>query len=260
MRVNILRYYVLLLCLSTYISAQSQERKDSGRTVNIIIDSLRKSGVIFTDNQKKPEIILSTSQSVKFLQQKVQPQIWNDPVNPFRQALEQLIFEASHPRSDSSKVILKNFPYDTLNIPWENFYIWEPLRIKIPVISNPEFVTQLDSVVKKDTNVVVGVIDSLKAKTLTIQNPFAAAKPVTGLKDTTIMVVVDTLNEVISSYRGFPFKYFNYPYQGDSIRVAVKSLLNYLEERDSSVVNIIGAGGAVTPIWVNSKSNKMTRY
>lgn len=260
MRVNILRYFIVFLLLSTYISAQSQERKYSTRTFSIIIDSLKKSGVILNDNRKKPEIVLSTSQAVKFLQQKVQPQIWNDPGNPLRQVLEQLIFEASHSRFDSSKVILKNYPYDSLSIPWRNFYIWEPMRIKIPVISHPEFVAPLDSVAKKDTNNVARVSDSLKAKTLTITNPFAIAKPVTGLKDTTIMVVIDTLDEVLSSYHGFPFKYFNYPYQGDSIKVAVKSLLNFLEERDSTVVNITGVGGTVIPIWMNSRSDKMMRY
>ena len=134
------------------------------------------------------------------------------------------------------------------------------MRIKIPVISHPEFVAPLDSVAKKDTNTVARVSDSLKVKTLTIPNPFAIAKPVAGLKDTTIMVVIDTLDEVISSYHGFPFKYFNYPYQGDSIKVAVKSLLNFLEERDSTVVNITGVGGTVIPIWMNSRSDKMMRY
>lgn len=259
MRVYILRYFILLFLLSTYISAQSQERKDSTRTFNVIIDSLKKSGIILNDNQEIPEIVLSTSQSVKFLQQKVQPQIWNDPGSPLRQVLEQLIFEASHPRFDSSKVLLKNYPYDSLSIPWKNFYIWEPMRIKIPVISSPEFVAPAISAVKQDTN-VDSVTDSLKGKTLIIPNPFTVAKPVARLKDTTIMVVIDTLDEVISSYHGFPFKYFNYPYQGDSIKVAVKSLLNFLEERDSTVINITGAGGTVTPIWMNSRSDRMMRY
>jgi hypothetical protein len=260
MRINLIPYFIVFIFLSTYLSAQSQEKKDSLRTINIIIDSLKKSGVILNDNLKKPEIILSKSQSVKFLQQKVQPQIWNDPGNPFRQALEQLIFEASHSRFDSSKVVLMKFPYDSLDIPWKNFYIWEPLSIKVPVISHPVFVAPVDSAIKKDTNVISGVSDSLKAKTLTIPTLFSTEKHVTGLKDTTIMVVIDTLNEVISPYQAFPFKYFNYPYQGDSIQVAVKSLLNYLEQRDSTIINITGVGGTVTPIWMNSRSGKMMRF
>jgi len=256
MRLNILRYFILLLCLNNYISAQSQERNDSTRTFSIIIDSLKKSGIILNDIQKKPEIVLSTSQAVKYLQQKVQPQIWNDPGSPLRKVLEQLIFEASHSRFDSSKVFLKNYPYDSLSIPWKNFYIWEPLRIKIPVISHPKFVAPATTSVKRDT----AFTDSLKGKILTIPNPFTANKSFAGLKDTTIMIVIDTLDEVISSYHGFPFKYFSYPYQGDSIKVAVKSLLIFLEERDSTVVNITGVGGTVTPIWMNSRSEKMMRY
>jgi hypothetical protein len=107
---------------------------------------------------------------------------------------------------------------------------------------------------------VAGTNDSINLKPLTIPKPFAAFRPVTGLKDTIIMVVIDTLDEVTSSYSGFPFRYFNFPYQDDSIRVAVKSLLKYLEERDSTVINFTGIGNVVTPLWMNSKSNKMMRY
>jgi hypothetical protein len=37
-------------------------------------------------------------------------------------------------------------------------------------------------------------------------------------------------------------------------------LLKYIDERDSSVLNFTGAGSIVTPIWLNSKSDKMARY
>ena len=144
-----------------------------------------------------------------------------------------MIYEASHPPYDSSEYFLKRYPYDSLSIPWDKFYIWEPLRLKIPVISSPHFTIPVDSTVKADTNEVADIKDSLNRVNLTIPEPFTAFRPVTGLKDTTIMVVIDTLDEVTSSYSGFPFRYFNFPYQGDSIQVAVKSLLNYLEERDS---------------------------
>jgi hypothetical protein len=229
----------------------------SGRT---IIDSLKNSGIIFNDNRKRPEIVLSTNQAVRFLQQRFQSQYWKDARNPFRLALGQLIYEASHAPYDSSEYFLKRYPYDSLSIPWDKFYIWEPLRLKIPVISPPVFTIPVDSTVKADTNMVAGTNDSINLKPLTIPKPFAAFRPVTGLKDTIIMVVIDTLDEVTSSYSGFPFRYFNFPYQDDSIRVAVKSLLKYLEERDSTVINFTGIGNVVTPLWMNSKSNKMMRY
>jgi len=74
------------------------------------------------------------------------------------------------------------------------------------------------------------------------------------------MVIIDTLNEVNSSYSGFPFLNFNFPYQGDSIKVAVRSLLNYLNDRDSMVISFTGIGKSITPIMMNSKSERVMRY
>src|ERR1035437_9990569 len=116
MRGRLIQLFLVFLCLSFYESAFSQEKADSTKSIRSVLDSLRKSGIILYDNQTKPEIELSNSQAIKFLQQKFQPQFWNDPENPFRHALEQLVFEASHPVYDSTEFLLKNYPYDSLKI------------------------------------------------------------------------------------------------------------------------------------------------
>jgi hypothetical protein len=260
MRVRLLRLFLLFICLSTYISVFSQENRDTTKSVISILDSLRKSGIVFNDDQNKPEIVLTISESVKLLQQRFQSQNWNDNGNAFRQALGQLIFEASNPPYDSSEYILKNYPYDSLSIPWKNFYIWEPLRIKIPFISNPDFRMQADTTILADTSHIPDVSDTLKIKLSSKQEPALALKQVTGLKDTTIMVVIDTLSEVTGSFTGFPFKYLSYPYQSDSIKVAVKNLLKYIEDRDSTIVNFTGVGNSKVPVWMNSKAETMMRY
>mgnify|MGYP001791745162 FL=1 len=259
MRQKFLRLILVVVYLSTYMSAFSQQNAERAATGKTIIDSLKNRGVIFNDNQKKPEINLSKDQAVRFLQQRTQPQYWIDTRDPFRQALSHLIYEASHPRFDSIENFLKRYPYDSLSIPWDKFYIWEPLRIKIPVISAPEFPIQTDSTLKANTNVFKAINDSIKLKSITITN-HSVGKPVSGLKDTTIMVVIDTLNEVLSSVSEFPFRYFNFPYQGDSIRIAVESLMKYLEKRDSTVITFTGIGKVVIPVWMNSKSGVMMRY
>jgi hypothetical protein len=74
------------------------------------------------------------------------------------------------------------------------------------------------------------------------------------------MVVIDTLHEVTSSHSGFPFRYLNYPYQSDSINVAVNSLLKYLEDRDSSMVYFTGVDNQVIRVWLNSKTDRYVRY
>jgi hypothetical protein len=253
MRVKVLRLFFSVICINIYISAFSQDNTERARSVTAIIDSLKTSGIILNENRKPPEIVLSTGQSVTFLQQIYKPQYWNNPLDPLRQALGQLIFEASHQPYDSSKYILQNYPYDSLSIPWDKFYIWEPLKLKIPslVVS-----LQADTVAVSDSSVAANVTDSLNRAALPVPEQLQLAE----MKDTTIMVVIDTLAEVTSSGSGFPFRYFNFPYQGDSIQVAVRSLVKYLEDRDSSVINFTGVGKMVTPLWLNTKSNSMARF
>jgi hypothetical protein len=260
MRERFLRLFFAAIFLSIYISAFSQTDNTNPKNSRTVIDSLKNSGIIFDDNRKSPEIVLSTSQAVKFLQQRVQPQFWNDVHNPFRQAVLQLIFEASHAPYDSAANILKTFPYDSLRIPWSKFYIWEPLKLKIPVITTADISILGDTIAQTDTLQGIAIIDSLKPRPIFTPESVSVFKPVSGLKDTTILVVIDTLNEVPSAHIGSPFRYFNYPFQGDSIEIAVRSLLKYLEERDSTIINFTGIGDVVTPVWMNSKSDRMMRY
>ena len=232
MREKFIQLFFITALLQACISVFAQEDSKGRGLVKTTIDSLKGNQLIFDDHRKSPEIVLSTSQSVRFLEQKFHPQNWNDADDPLRKALGQLIYEASHPRYDSTEHFLVTYPYDSLNIPWDKFYIWKPLKIKIPVASHSELPVTADSVFKS----------------------------VTGLKDTTIMVVTDTLYNVVSSRSGFPFRYYNYPFQADSIQVAVKSLLRYLEERDSTVINFKGVGKRVTPMWLNSRLDRITRF
>ncbi|MBK7711611.1 MAG: hypothetical protein IPJ37_12160 [Bacteroidales bacterium] len=230
----------LVIVLSPWISAFSQDLPVMNGTSNPVLDSLRSKGVIFGETQEKPEIVLTVSQALKYLQQRHQSQYWNNSTDPFRQAMGQLIFNASNPPVDSTISILKRFPYDSLNIPWDKFYIWEPMRVKIPFstlqrISSPE-----QTAIKQDTTFGEVISDSLKIEYDRAPATEYAYKTVTLQKDTTIMVVIDTLHEVTSSHSGFPFRYLNYPYQSDSIKVAVGALLKYVEERDSSIVFLQG--------------------
>jgi hypothetical protein len=212
---------IILIFVSISISGLSQDNKNSTGLPGAIIDSLKRTGYIFDEKQKKGEIDLTESQAIKYLQQRLRLHYWKDPADPLRVAIGQLVFEAGHNPYDSAETYLKKYPFDSLDVSWDKFYIWEPLRIKIPVISHPEVPIPID---------------------------------------TTILVVVDTLHEVSAAYPDFPFTYYEYPYQGDSIRTAVKLLMNYLEARDSSIVYFTGAGDKVTPVWLNSNSGMMHRY
>jgi hypothetical protein len=227
MRKYCLKGFFIIVFVNLIVSGFSQQIPDNARRTGEILDSLKAAGVIFSENQKSPGISLTPGQAIRFLQERNQPRYWKNSSDPLRFAINQLVFQASYPPYDSAKYYLRRYPLDSLRISWDKFYIWEPLRFKIPVIPLAEFAVPADTVT---------------------------------LKDTSILVIVDTLHEVSSSYPEFPFTYYNYPYQADSMQVAVKLLLDYLEERDSTIINITGPGNAVTPIWLNSKSQMMHRY
>lgn len=221
------------------------------------IDSIFTKGIIYDAKKKKPEIKLSIDQAIRFLKERHQPQYWNNKNDPFRKALGQLVYEATYPPFDSSEYFLKRYPYDSINISWDKFYIWEPLHLKVPFVTPPVIQVPVDSLVTADTGMIKIITDSLNLSRLKLlQNK----RPVAGLKDTTVLVIIDTLHEVNSIYPEFPFKHYSFPYQGDSIAVAVQSLLKYIEDRDSSIISFTGLGEAVTPIWLNSKSYIMMRY
>ena len=261
MRKIFFQLLISVAIVSSGISAFSQEVNDSLRSAGAIIDSLKKSGVIFSDSNMKPEIVLSTDQAVKFLEQRLNSHYWNDSNDPLRASIGQLIFEASHPPYDSSELFLREYPYDSLRISWDKFFIWEPLKFKIPVVAPVKYIVPFDSVAGvNDTIPLKDVTDSARLGIANQQDSIPFQITWSGMKDTTILVIIDTLNEVSSVRPSFPFKYLNYPYQSDSIEVAVVLLLNYLEERDSSIVNFTGRGNIITPVWLNSKTDNMVRY
>jgi hypothetical protein len=223
---SVLSIIFLICCLYGY----SQDQNARAKVVKEKIDSLRKSGAVIESNEIRPEITLSRDQAIRYLQKKNRMAYWSNPEDPFRSALNHLVFEASSEKYDSVEKFLIRYPYDSLSIPWHKFYIWEPLKIKIPGYPEPFSPEKPDSLI------------------------FSA------LKDTTIMVIIDTLEATTSNRTGFPFRYLDFPYQGDSIRVAVRSLLEYVRQRDSTIINFAGAGRQV-PVWLNTKNTgTMKRY
>jgi len=255
-----LRFSAILLLTGFSLSGFSQDYKSTGGLPEPLKNSLIRSGYIFRELTKPDSLNLTTSQAIRLLQRRLRSQYWKDPSDPLRVALGQLVFQATHNPYDSAEVYLRNYPFDSLNIAWDKFFIWEPLRLKIPVTIYPEAMVHTDTLAVADTGRINVVTDSSAIKVLQIPEPQSSFKPVTGLKDTTILVVIDTLHEVISEYPDFPFTYYEYPYQTDSIRAAVNLLMENVEAADSSIIYITGIDNAVIPLWLNSKSGLMKRF
>jgi hypothetical protein len=76
--------------------------------------------------------------------------------------------------------------------------------------------------------------------------------------DSIIIVISDTLKQVISSNLDFPFLYYDYPLVGDSIQSAVNTVMDYVERTDSSRIIVTGSDNSI-PLWLSNNRTKMTR-
>jgi hypothetical protein len=225
--------YLVFLCLPVL----SQENTGSG-DINVVPDSLKTTGIILHQKPAASVIKMSREQAVSFLRQTTKNQNWKNPADPFRKAIDHLLFEAENERFDSTASFLAKYPYDSISIPWEKFFVWKPLKVKVPVVTRP--VKHADLLAQSDS-ALLAVNDSLSFEALS------------DLKDTTIIVLSDTLRNVTDDSPSSPFSYLSHPYQSDSLKVAVNELLDYMASRDSSIVYFRGPGNAIVPVWMTSK-------
>jgi hypothetical protein len=227
-----------------------------------MLDSISARGLIHKTNIEKPVIRLNRDQALRYLQRTYRMYNWNNPEDPFRQAMGQLIYFAANNPYDSTKNFLDRYTYDSINIPWDKFYVWDTLKLRVPVIPALQFTLPRDSIVKTDTILKHYSGDSLK-HVISINEPsnfLKSPKSTVHLKDTIVIVAIDTLREVTLPGKEFPFRYYKWPYQGDSIKTAINSLMGFMEERDSSIVKISGSSRAVAHVWLNSKTGKFVRF
>ncbi len=244
--------FVVSFCMSGY----SQQRViDAGSDI-AIIDSLVRKGVIFDEGKPAPQIEMTREQAMEFLMKKYQPQQWNNLIHPFRTAIGRLIDEVSLPVFDSTKQYLIRFPYDSISIPWYRFYVWEPVMVKAPEQSS----VLTDTLQVPEPVDISAVQDSAGIRIFPVLRQEPADVLSKRLRDTTFLIMVDTLRQVSSTHPRFPFRYYNHPYQADSIRVAVRQLIDYLEARDSSIIYFTGIRDDAVPVWINSRSGDAVRF
>jgi hypothetical protein len=265
-RAKLLLFAVTFLLTAFCLNVSAQETVNKKEDVNSIIDSLARNRIITNRVQEKPDIQLTREEAIIYLTQKYRSGNWADPVDPFRMAMGQLVYYASHPQADSAIVFMKGYNFDSINISWDKFYKWDSLKMKIPVVIPQGFIVRNDSIVRGDTIAFIQKNDSLALQISKLPADSVAgyrplvAKPTVFMKDTVFLVISDTLQEVLPEKKGVPFLYYKYPYQVDSIEVALKSLTDYIIARDSSVIRFNSISGAVIPVWLNSKTGEMTRY
>lgn len=240
----------LIASITSLPSAYSQATGTKVHSDKAIIDTLVSRGMVRGVSEYQPDIIFSSDQAIGFLQKTMRFQSWKNTRDPLRTAIGQLIFEAANPHFDSAGHFLEKYPYDSIDIPRDEFYIWEPMRFRIAE----------DTLFRTKTDLAQGIRDTVVSDSVAIKRTDQVIRSEGKMKDTTLMVIVDTLREVTSSYNEFPFRFYRYPYQSDSIKAAVGALLDYIEERDSSIIRFTGAGAKEYSLWLNSKSDKVMRF
>jgi hypothetical protein len=262
MKSNFRIILLVFLLVIKYSGGYSQNTENAGNQEKKILDSISARGLIHKTNNERPVISLTREQALRYLQRTYRMYNWNNPEDRFRQAIGQLIYFAANTPYDSTKNFLDKYAYDSINIPWEKFYVWDTLKLKVPVIPALQFTMPRDSGAKVDTLHKNYAGDSLNHIISTNKPSILLKSPnsTVHLKDTLVIVAIDTLREVTSTENGFPFRYYKWPYQGDSIKTAINSLMGFLEDRDSSVVKISGSSRAVAKVMLNSRSGKFVRF
>ena len=243
--------------LSVCVDGTAQIAIDTSKTILEIVDSLKREGLIKHEAPEKPDIKFTINQAIEFLEKQSQPHFWRNIDDPLRKAIEQLVFLATNPTYNSLEEFLKNYEYDSIKIPWEAFYIWDTLKLKI-LDTEPESFLPADTVrIEPDTINAVAESDSTAVFPREFYDIFSEQE---RLKDTSILITTDMQTGVNISDSDLPFIYYSNPFQVDSLEIAVNSLIKYLEDRDSTIIHFGGRGNVFVPIWLNSKSDNMTRY
>jgi len=227
------------------------------------------------------DVSLDRDESLKFLERFcASPALWKKSNDPLREALRNLLWLASKPPADTVISFLSQYPFDRIRVPAESYYLFDSVRIILPVI-------QPDSL-RRDTAVSNGHADEMfistgrklekvrlsadarpimKNDTLKLNDSvyilmkdFIPARLPHQTNDTIVLVITDTLPEVSLARTDFPFRYLRNPYVSDSLEAAVNSLVGYLETRDSSLLRITGETGRSSEMWLNGLSDNLVRF
>ncbi|MCJ7820697.1 MAG: DUF3078 domain-containing protein [Bacteroidales bacterium] len=206
--------------------------------------------------------------------------IWKKSNDPLREAIGILIYNAIRPPLDSTTHFLLNYGYDGIRIPLENYYLFDSVRIIVPLLPPDSLITDTLSGWNKNGEmfIVAGkrlekVMLTPEAKPIVHNDTLALNDSVYILmkefvptvlprhtNDTIILVITDTLPEPTLHTKDFPFRYLKYPMMSDSIEVAIRSLIGYLEMRDSTLLQLVNETGKATDVWLNSRSGNLMRF
>lgn len=261
--------------------AQERLKEDSSE---IVIDTLAIATVIDTLLYNEPDSInFDYEQALDYLSAWYESDTWNSEDHPLRQYVRRLLFEATNDPFYMAKDYFRQYEWDKIKIPVKDFYVWDTIHIPVPpdkerrveketekTVFDP-LLADTRMLVKKDTRGIVvradsvfNESDSISIDPSMLDNIFVQSENrdqadyLDAVYDSIVIVISDTLREVISTNPDFPFQYYNYPLVGDSIQSAVNSLMSYIGKSDSSRVFFKGLNNTI-PVWLSNNSSRMSR-
>jgi len=264
-RLGLLLTAVVLVLLVPGKQLFAQQAGSDKGYVYSIIDSLGKKGIILNVSPAPPKVLFTENEAINYLKSKYGSADWVKADDPLRGAIGELLFIASHRNLDSLTAYINKYPYDSIDMPWVQFYKWDSLKIKIPVVLPAPFSQPADSLPRwdtlagqqKDSSIIR--IRNQKADSLAAYRN-TKPTPTVVMKDTVLMVASQVFPEVPRYSNRQPFRLYRNPFQSDSISSALKTLANSLILRDSSILKIRGITGPAVPVMLNSRSGIMERY
>ena len=227
------------------------------------------------------DITLDRDASLRFLEKIYSSaQMWKKNNDPLREAIRNLVWIASRPPEDSIMSWLSGYGFDRIRVPVEDYYVFDSIRIILPVIQPDSSATdsvavqngaeemfiaagnKLEKIRLSADSVPVMHNDTLRLNdsVYILMKDFIPAQLPHHTRDTMVLVITDTLPEASLYHSDFPFRYLKNPYVTDSLEAAVSSLIGYLEARDSTLVRMTGESGRGTDLWLNSLSDNLVRF
>ncbi|MEE4214285.1 MAG: DUF3078 domain-containing protein [Bacteroidales bacterium] len=272
---------VLLFLKPGTALAQEQVKRDSA---GFVIDTLMQADEVDSlAYARSSDVHFDVEQALDYLSLWYESDTWNTKDDPLRRSISRLLFEATHDPMYMTKDFIRQYDWSKIKIPASSFFMWDTIRIPIPAdrgtgdredesqdIFDPLMadtgIALSDTMrVYRRADTLLSIRDSLMViNPGDLDNVFVQEDirkiPQRGsvTHDSIIIVISDTLKQVISSNLDFPFLYYDYPLVGDSIQSAVNTVMDYVERTDSSRIIVTGSDNSI-PLWLSNNRTKMTR-
>ncbi len=291
MKLGTIKILLLFLCLAgtTVLPAQVVDVPALPPVTVQHADSLTVTGQLLKRIKAAPvpvingpqDIHLDRSASLKFLEHFYSSQtLWKRSNDPLREAIRNLVWLASRPPADTVIDYLSAYPFEHIRIPAESYYLFDSVRIILPVMEPDTTRADSAAVAGKADEMFIRAGSKFEKVKLTpdfrpiikndtlklndsvyiLMKDFIPARMPHQTNDTIVLVITDTLPEASLARTDFPFRYLRNPYVSDSLQAAVNSLVSYLEVRDSTRIRLTSEAGRGSDVWLNSLSDNLVRF